>query len=369
MKKYKNKLKSMDFPLIIILILLVFFGLIAVTSASYPEGVKNFDGDGFYFAKRQLIFSILGFIGVIVVSKLPRKTIRNLSGIGFIVGIFLIFALWTPLGWGKYGQIRWIRIPSSSFKFQPSDILKITSIVYMAKLLDINKKNMGNSYTFYSLVLIMAISVVPIMLKDLSTAVVIGISLFSMYFVGGIKSHQFVTLLGIGGASIVPMIVLFPYRIKRMFSFFTDSGTLTKDKYQITQSLYAIAMGGFGGVGLFHSRQKYSNVPLAYNDFIFPIICEEFGIIGAIFLIFLFFMLIYRGYLIAYKAKNYYDKYVAVGITTYIGIQAIFNLGVGCGLFPVTGITLPFISYGGTSLMLTMISIGLLLRISRDVEE
>lgn len=367
MKKLLRRPRSVDLNLLVIFIILVGFGLIAVTSAAYPLGLK-YHNDGFYFGKRQLIFCILGIIATIIATNIPRKTLKKYSLHMYIFTLLLVGILYTPLAADEiYGQARWIRLPGINLSFQPSDLLKITSVLFMARVLENNRLKMEKKETFISIVFILVLSVLPIMIKDLSTGIVIGFSLFVMYVVAGIKMHQFISLVFIGIVGMIPMIYLFWYRIKRIFGFLNpDSGALNEN-YQITQSLYAIAMGGFGGVGLFHSRQKYLNIPSAHNDFIFPVICEEFGLIGALFLIIMFFLLIQRGLLIAQKSKNYYDKYVAVGITSYIGIQAVFNIGVGCGLFPVTGITLPFISYGGTSLLITMASVGILLGISRRV--
>ncbi len=366
MKGLKRRYRSADLGLVLIFIVLVGFGLIVVTSAAYPLGIKYYD-DGFYYGKRQLVFCVFGFISSYIASRFPKSIIKKLSPYLFIISILLILALWTPLGDDTYGSTRWIKIPGINLRFQPSDILKITSVLFLAKILEINRTNMGKTETFVIIVGIIGLSVVPIMLKDLSTGVVIGFSLFAMYMAGGIKSHQFVTLAGVSLLGMIPMTMKFLYRMKRIFGFLNPDIASLDENYQITQSLYAIAMGGIGGVGFFHSRQKYSNIPQAHNDFIFPVICEEFGLIGGIFVVMMFFLFVYRGYTIAIRSKNYYDKYVAIGITSYIGIQAIFNLGVGCGLFPVTGITLPFISYGGTSLLVTMVSVGLLLGISRDV--
>ena len=369
MKDYKKSFKQYDFPLIIITILLIGFGLIALTSASYPNG-EAYHGSGYYHLKRQAAFMILGLISLIFTANLNRKILQVLSGKLFFLSLILVFALWIPyFADERFGQARWFKVPIINFRFQPSDFIKVTSVLYFANLLELNKNRMNNKYTFITLVMIMIISVGPIMLKDLSTGVVIGFSLLMMLIVGGLRMHQFISLIGIGLLSLPIMLLKFGYRMKRIFTYFVgkEDTDPTNEGYHILQSLYAIAMGGYGGVGLFHSRQKYFNLPLAYNDFIFSIICEEFGFIGATFLIILFFLFIYRGLYIAYNAKNYYDKYVAVGLTSSIGIQAIFNMGVSCKLFPVTGITLPFISYGGTSLFVTMATVGLILRISRDV--
>lgn len=354
----------MDMWLLVTIILLVGFGLIVMTSASYPKGIDR--GDGLYYAKRQLVSIIIGIIGSFIILRLPKGFIKNISGPMFLISLVLVAALWTPLAVKTYGQARWINIPGTVISFQPSDFIKVTSVLYLSKVLEENVNKMDTTEAFIKIVAVMAMAVVPIMIRDFSTAIVIGFSLLAIYIVGGLNLHQFISLLGIGVAGAVFMIINAPYRVKRILGFFNQDASLQADNYQINQSLYAIAMGGVGGVGFFRSRQKYTNVPMAHNDFIFPIICEEFGILGAVFLIGLFISFIFRGLVISAGQKDLYSKYVGVGITSYIGVQALFNLGVGCGLFPVTGITLPFISYGGTSIIITICSAALLLKISKE---
>lgn len=366
MKKYKKPLKSLDLGLFITVLLMLGVGLIAVTSASYPVGSREFS-DGLYFGKRYLTYMFVGFGAMFVTYNLPRKVLQKNAWWVFWGTIILVFLLFVPkLSNYSRGQGRWLKLPLLP-AIQPSDFVKISSILFFAKILDDNKNQMKKKEVFFKIVGILFIAVVPIMFKDLSTSVVIAIALMVMYIIGGIYMYQFVSLCGIGIVTLFGMVLAFPYRLRRISGFFNRAENTLGDNYQITQSLYAIAMGGFGGVGYFHSRQKYTNLAEAHNDFIFSVICEEFGMIGGLFVLILFFIFIYKGFNIALKTKNTYDKYVAVGLTSYIGFQAIINIGVGIGVLPVTGITLPFISYGGTALIMSMAATGLLLRISKDV--
>lgn len=361
--------KQVDLTLAIVIILLTGIGFIAVTSAAYPMGLKYFD-NGLYYAKREFVYLILGTLALLFTANIPRSVLKKWALPAFGVSILMVLLLWTPLGDTSKGQARWLLIKQIGLRLQPSDFVKVTSILFMAQLLEKYRNEMGDMRNFVTLLGVMGISVVPIMVRDFSTALVIGVGLLSMYFIAGLKPHQFVTMLGAGIVLIFTMLTQekYRFRMKRILGFIAGTeADQIGDNYQINQSLYAIAMGGFGGVGLFRSRQKYYNLAEAHNDFIFAIICEEVGLIGGLVVIALFFIFVARGYVVAKRVKNYYDKYVAVGITTYIGVQAIFNIGVGVGAFPVTGITLPFISYGGTSLIVTMASVGLLLRISKDV--
>lgn len=365
-KNYREKFGKIDLTLLIVTILLLTFGFVSILSASYPEGVKNFN-DGYYYAKKHAMFLIMGLVGMIITSNMKREYVKKLSPILFLATLVLVGLLWSPLAKSNYGQARWIRLPGIGMKIQPSDFIKVTAVLYTAKLLDDNYNKLHKREVFIVLFLLIGVSAGPILLKDFSTGLVIASEIGAMYIVAGVYLYQFIIMGAVAGTGLGVLLFSVPYRRQRIMSFL--SGTAEKstgDTYQITQALYAIAMGGAGGAGLFHSRQKYTNLPFAYNDFIFAIICEEFGAIGGIFLIILFFIFMYRGYKIAYKATNRFDKYTAVGLTTFIGVQSIFNLGVSVKLFPVTGITLPFISYGGTALIVSMAAAGLLLRISRD---
>ncbi|MBS6719645.1 MAG: cell division protein FtsW [Peptoniphilus harei] len=366
--KLKRDIKDVDLMLLITMILLVVIGLIAVTSASFPTA-KKYNLNSFHYLIRQGVFLILGIISMIFIIRVPRVVIyKNITWL-FILSVILILLLWTPLGYNKNGQSRWLDFKVIPLKFQPSDLLKLTSILYLSKYLSKNIYSLREAKTFLIAVAIMGISVVPIMIKDFSTAVVIGVALFAILLAAGIDKKQFLFLVVLG-IIFIWLILKDPeneFRIKRILGFVSDSTDYqTSEKYQARQSLYAFALGGYSGVGLFRSRQKYTNLPEAYTDFIFSVIAEEFGFIGTLIIILLFIIYIYRGFMIAFKATNYFDKFTAIGMTTYVGIQAFFNMGVCAKLLPVTGITLPFISYGGTALVMAIASTAILLKISKE---
>lgn len=366
--KLKRDMKDVDIMLLITMILLVVIGLIAVTSASFPTA-KKYNLNSFHYLIRQGVFLILGIISIIFIIRVPRGVIyKNITWL-FILSVILILLLWTPLGHNKNGQSRWLDFKVIPLKFQPSDLLKLTSILYLSKYLSRNIYSLREAKTFLIAVAIMGISVVPIMIKDFSTAVVIGIALFAILLAAGIDKKQFLFLVVLG-IIFIWLILKDPeneFRIKRILGFVSDSTNYQSSSlYQARQSLYAFALGGYSGVGLFRSRQKYTNLPEAYTDFIFSVIAEEFGFIGTLIIILLFIIYIYRGFMIAFKATNYFDKFTAIGMTTYVGIQAFFNMGVCAKLLPVTGITLPFISYGGTALIIALASTAILLKISKE---
>ena len=370
-KIVKRNLKTVDKTLLTVTILLIIIGIAAVSSASWPQAVSKHKGAGFYYTKRQISALVIGIMSVFIILNLKMSIIKKLSFPIFIITLFLVFALWLP-GWAseEYGQERWIvkNIGGRTLRLQPSDFLKVSSILFLAKYLEQNKNQIAKKEIFFVILAIIGVSAGPIMTKDFSTAVVIGVSLFAMFLVGGMKPYQFVTMAAVGVALM--LFILFKddaFRLKRIAQFSEAAGgDLDKMHYHTKQSILAISMGGIFGVGYFKSRQKYAYLPLAHNDFIFCIIAEELGLVGVATVVVLFGIFAYRGYKIAYDATNLFDKYVAVGLTTFIVVQAIFNMGVTTGLFPVTGITLPFISYGGTSLLSCVASAGLLLRISSN---
>lgn len=366
--KLKRDIKDVDLMLLITMILLVVIGLIAVTSASFPTA-KKYNLNSFHYLIRQGVFLILGIIAFIFIMRVPRAVIyKNIAWL-FPFSVVLILLLWTPLGSSTKGQARWLDFRVIPIKFQPSDLLKLTSIIYLSKYLSRNIYSLRETKTFLIAVAIMGISVVPIMIKDFSTAVVIGVALFAILLAAGIDKKQFLFLVVLG-IIFIWLILKDPeneFRIKRILGFVSDSTNYQSSSlYQARQSLYAFALGGYSGVGLFRSRQKYTNLPEAYTDFIFSVIAEEFGFIGTLIIILLFIIYIYRGFMIAFKATNYFDKFTAIGMTTYVGIQAFFNMGVCAKLLPVTGITLPFISYGGTALVMAIASTAILLKISKE---
>lgn len=364
--KLKKEIKDIDLMLLLATIFLIVIGLVAVTSASFPTA-KKYNLNSFHYLARQSGFLVIGIIALFMIIKMPRTVIyKNIDWL-FPISIILILLLWSPLGDKSKGQVRWLDL--KIIRFQPSDILKLSSIIYLAKYLAKNIYSLRDRKTFLMAVGIMGISVGPIMIKDFSTAVVIGVALFAILLASGITKKQFMFLvvLGIGLIFVILKDPENKFRMMRILGFVSDSTDYQSAAlYQSRQSLYAFALGGYSGVGLFRSRQKYTNLPEAYTDFIFSVIAEEFGFIGTFIVILLFIIYIYRGYMIAFKATNYFDKFTAIGMTTYIGIQAFFNMGVCAKILPVTGITLPFISYGGTALVMALVSTAILLKISKE---
>ncbi len=371
-RKLFNRFKRVDRTLLTAFILLLIIGTIAVASASWPEGLKQYN-NGYHYTTRHIRILIASLFMLLFVVNLSRDFLKKFAPIVFVGTLIGIALLWSGYRSSEFGQERWLvfRVLGRNIRLQPSDFLKVSSILFFAKFLEEYKNKIGDRDVFLKILIIIGVCVIPVMTKDLSTALVIGVTLFAMFWVGGMKPYQFFTMAALGAAALYFFIFAGGeneagenYRLRRITDYIKGRSSLENMQWQTKQGLYAIAMGGLLGVGLFRSRQKYTYLPLAHNDMIFAVFCEEFGILGGILLILIYCLFLFRGYRVAIEARNLFDKYVAIGITTSITIQAIFNLGVATNLFPVTGITLPFISYGGTSLLTSILAVGILLGIS-----
>lgn len=358
----KDKLfKNVDRTLLIVTIILVLFGVVFITSAGIPNGVKN-HGDEYYQIKTHIPLLMVGIVAMLIGTKLSRRQLQFFGVIGFFLSLIAVALLFTSLGKTEHGQVRSILIPGINKGFQPSEFIKVSSIIFFASFLSQVRNRIDDSKIFIYALGVMGLSAGPILFKDFSTAAVIGATLFIMLFAAGMKNHQFVVMAALGCIVAVLFVTKYGYRMDRFKGFFSDE--MNKETYHQFQSLYAMAVGGLFGVGLFHSRFKY-NIFAAHSDFIIAVIAEEIGLFGVLIIIILFVVFIYRGYTISYRAENYFDKLVALGITSYIGVQALFNIAVACKFMPATGITLPFVSYGGTSIIVALGSVGILLGISK----
>ncbi len=359
-----------DFTLLAVTLILVLIGIVMVFSSSWPQAAKKFN-DGYYFFKKQLKFGILGLVLMILAMVLPynlwkKPAFSRIIYIGSVATGFLIF---TKYGVEKNHARRWVQM--GALGFMPSDIIKLGSIMFMAYYLS-GKKNLDRFFAdLVPGLSIIALSCGLIFLqKDMSTTVTLGLALVAMLFIAGAKySH----LIFVGSAAIgllFSSIYIFKaegtgFRQERMKTFLNPFEYRDAGGMQLAQGLLAIASGGLFGVGLGQSRQKYFYIPEVHNDFIFAIVGEELGLVGSLSILFLFTILIHRGVTIASKTRDRYGRYLATGITALFAVQSLINIGVVTGLGPTTGIPLPLISYGGTSLVISMVSIGLLLSISK----
>ena len=351
--------------LILSVILISLLGLIMITSSSYIWAEYKFN-DPYKFLKTQGLFLIIGYILLYFVSKIHYSFYyKNSSKIFLIVLILIVLVIIPGIGTIRNGSRSWFGI--GSFGIQPSEFMKLAIIIFISKYLVKNEKNINNfKKTVLPILLILGLVFALIMLQpDFGTGVIILMISISILFIAGVNLKFFLKLGVLGIIGIVVLILIAPYRIKRILSFLNPLSDPLGSGFQIIQSLYAIGPGGLFGLGLGNSIQKHFYLPEPQTDFIFAIISEELGIVGCIIVVVLFLLIIINGFYIAKKQDDLFSKYLAFGITFWIAFQSLLNLMVVVGIIPVTGVTLPFLSYGGSSLLINMISMGILINISK----
>ncbi|WP_458413985.1 stage V sporulation protein E [Schinkia sp. CFF1] len=354
-----------DFILILATMALLAIGMIMVYSASAVWANFKFD-DSFFFAKRQLLFAGVGVLAMFMIMNVDYWTWRTWSKVILLICFVLLIAVLIPgVGLVRGGARSWLGI--GAFSIQPSEFMKMAMIAFLAKFLSENQKLVTSfrKGLVPSLLLVFLAFGLIMLQPDLGTGVVMVGTCVVMIFVAGAKISHFIGLglLGVGG--FVALIASAPYRIKRITAFLDPWQDPLGSGFQIIQSLYAIGPGGLLGIGLGQSRQKHYYLPEPQTDFIFSILSEELGFIGGTLVILLFSLLLWRGVRIALGAPDLFGSLLGIGIIAMIAIQVIINIGVVTGLMPVTGITLPFLSYGGSSLTLMLMAVGVLLNISR----
>jgi len=353
----KKNSPGIDRNLLIITLLLTFLGLVAVADASAPVAIQRFS-DKFYLLKQQAFWAFIGVVLMIVLSKVNYKVWEKFATTILFVNMFALILVFVPgLGIRVLGAKRWLDF--GFFSFQPSEFIKLALVIYFAKLYSRNKK-------FFSYIVpLFLISLLIMLQPDLGTTLVIVTTSIIQIFVTGVSLLQ-VFLLGIVGIiGSFLLIIASDYRRERLTTFLKLSRDPLGEGYHIRQVLLALGSGGLWGVGLGHSRQKYLFLPETATDSIFAIIAEEVGFLGASVLLLLIGIFIFRIFSLAKKAPDNFSYMLAIGVASWISIQTIFNIGSMVALIPLTGIPLPFISYGGSSLMTMLIGIGILLNISR----
>lgn len=336
-----------------------------IYSASYIWAEYKFN-DPFKFVKHQGLFFIIGIIMMLITSKIPYKVYFEKANTLLLLSIILLILVIIPgIGTVRNGSRSWFGI--GSFGIQPSEFAKLTLIIFTSKYLTKNEKNL--KYIKKGVLPILGIVILVfglIMLQpDFGTGMIILVSIIGLLFVSGVDFKFFIRLGLIGVVGIVLLIAIAPYRLERILSFLNPWSDPLGSGFQIIQSLYAIGPGGLFGQGFMNSRQKHFYLPEPQTDFIFSIISEEFGFLGILIVATLFTIIIFKGFKIAQNSGDKFAKFLAFGITFGLAFQAILNLMVVVGLIPVTGVTLPFLSYGGSSLLIILISMGVLLNISR----
>ena len=365
--------RSIDYRLLIYTICLAGFGVLMIYSASNVIGLKEYN-DSFYYFKRQFIFFIIGIALMILMIKIDIKYLYKYSLYIFLFCILLLILVLIP-GIGKVsgGARSWISI--GPYQFQPSEFMKISIVLLISKILSSKVQIKYEAKTFLLCLIISVFTFGLIMLQpDFGTGLVIMISALALLYLSGMHIKYFVVLALMGLLAFAFLIISAPYRLERIMAYLNPWEDPLGSGFQAIQSLFATIPGGLFGHGFNNSIQKHFFLPEPQNDFIFAIVLEEFGLIGGAILIFVYFCIINKSFNIALNINDYYfeekremlfSKFLCFGIILSLSFQVIINMMVVVGLLPVTGITLPFLSYGGSSLITSFMGIGIILNISK----
>lgn len=377
-----SKQSDMSLSFFAYVMILLVVGLVMMSSASYAWAYSEHDGDGLYYAKAQLKNAVIGFVAMIFFMKMDYHNFKkiklpflkklNIPALLYVVGVILlilVLAIGNDEG-GSMGAKRWLDI--GPINLQPSEVAKLAIIIFFAYSMEKDGKYM-NTFKIGILKYVLLMGIYAGLLyfePHLSGIILIGSISIAMILCGGANKKQFL-ILGISaiaiGAAVIGYQASIPesYVATRIKSWRDPFADVLNDTWQTANSLIAIGSGGLFGLGLGNSRQKYLYLPETKNDFVFPIVCEELGFVGALAIIIVFFLLVVEGFSIASRCKDRFGMLIAVGITTQIGIQTVINLAVVSNLAPNTGISLPFFSYGGTALIMQLAEMGIMLNISQ----
>ena len=370
-----------DFDLLMVIVFLMCFGLVMLYSTSAYEAQADFGNDMYYFSKQALI-AAAGVAGMFIVSKIDYHFYGAFAFEIYIFSLFLMALVQTPLGVTVNGARRWIGLPGN-MTVQPAEITKIAVILFISyELCRLGRK----AYTMEGIIRVFVLGAVAsggvlFLTDNLSTAIIVMAITCILIFVIHPKTKPFLAVIGVGAVVAAIGIAFLAatiensenieniknFRLERIISWLNPEATMDTGSYQVMQGLYAIGSGGFFGKGLGNSTQKLGVIPEAQNDMILVVICEELGVFGAILILILFGLLLYRLMFIAKNAPDLYGSLIATGIFAHIALQVILNIAVVTGLLPTTGITLPFISYGGTAILFLMAEMGIALGISRRI--
>jgi cell division protein FtsW len=350
--------------------LLVIVGVMMVLSASSVNAYLTF-GDSYFYVKRQLLFLAVGVLGAFTIMKLPQSTLRMLSWFGVALAAILLILTYTPLGISVNGNRNWLYLGSSLFSIQPAEFAKLAMIVWGADVLA--RKYRLLDQPKHLLVPFLPVSVILILLVlfqgDAGTAVVMAVIAAGMLWIVGAPLR---VLMALGMAGVVGVIAIFitsPVRMRRLAAFLDPALDINGANDQANAGMFAIASGGWWGVGLGASRQKWGSLPEAHTDFIFAVLGEEFGLFGSLVVLAMIGILGYAGIRIATHADDLFIRYAAGGITAWFMVQALINLAVVLRLLPIAGVPLPLVSYGGSALIANLLAVGVLLACARREPE
>jgi len=353
-------MRKADFALLFAVFALTAFGLFMIYDASSYVAFRDF-GDKYSYFKSQTTWAVLGFIALGIISFFDYRKYYNLALPILIVAIILLVVVLIPgIGISALGARRWINL--GFFVLQPSEFVKLALIIYLSAWFSTKEKG-----RFVAFLLLIGLVIGLVMLQpDMGTAIIIlGLSVI-IYFLSGGNVLHILGLAPIVGIAGLALIILEPYRLARLTTFLNPEQNVLGSSYHLRQILIALGSGGLFGVGFGNSLQKYAYLPEATTDSIFAIMAEEIGFFGVVIFVGVILFVVYRGFNIAVRAKDPFGKLLAAGITSFIAIQAAVNLSAQTALMPLTGVPLPFISYGGSALIINLVSVGILLNISRQ---
>lgn len=360
-----SKSSSPDYFFIVLTVALVIFGLVMLTSASSDLAKRDF-GDSFYYLKHQILNGLLfGIFGFFICSLVFYRRLTKIAFLLLIINIIALLLVFTPLGFQTKGATRWLNI--YGFSFQPGEFLKLTFLIFLAYWMSKNQERSKSlNRGFLPFLLLLSVVTFLLLMQPSTTAafLIIGASVI-MYFLGGARPRFFIGITLLAFLTLVALVFITPYRFDRLKVFLGIEKNELKEAYHINQTLIAIGSGGWNGVGFGQSTAKLKYLPEPLADSIFAIIAEELGFIGAVSLVLIFFLFVWRGLMIARASPDNFGKLLVVGFTSLIGLQAFINIAAVSGLIPLTGVPLPFISYGGTALAVFLTMSGIIVNISK----
>ncbi|MCD8355384.1 MAG: putative lipid II flippase FtsW [Clostridia bacterium] len=358
----QERQKKLDAPMLLITFMLLGIGLIALMSSSYPKAYYSSDISPFHYFIRQLLFAVAGLVVMWIVSCYDYHKYKDWAKWMYLLSLIMLVLVLTPLGTSINKAQRWL------FGFQPSEIAKLAIILLFATIAAARPKSV---HSFKSLMMYAAMIGVFILLlakePHMSAAMILVVIAFTILFVAGMRIWFLIPVSIAGVIITIGSYFAMDHVQTRMNAFLDPFSYASKEGWQAVQSLIAIGSGGMFGLGLGQSRQKFLYLPEPFNDFIFSVVCEELGFVGAVLILVLFAYFVFRGFYIALHARDRLGTLIAVGITMQFAFQILLNLAVVSGLFPVTGASLPLFSYGGTALVMQLLEIGILLNISRNI--
>ena len=363
-KERKNDLRFLNKPIFFGVLFLSLFGVLMIYSASSYSANLTY-GDSFFFARKQLVGIVIGLFFLFIIYKIDFNKYKKFYKLALLLSLIMLALVFVPfLSVSNYGATRWIGF--GSVTIQPSELAKFGLVLFCAGYLAKNNRNMHKFSTLMPILFAGGLMCVLIMLEpNMSITMCVGATFIFMLFIGGAKIKHLLAL-GVPILSIIPILLLEPYRLKRLTAFLDPWSNVQDEGFQLVQSLYSLGSGGAFGVGLFNSRQKFLFLPFSESDFIFSIIGEELGFVGCLAILLVYGVLIYYGFKVAKNAPNRFGSLLASGITFVIAIQVILNVAVVTGSVPPTGLPLPFMSAGGTSIVVFLSAIGVLLNINKQ---